>query len=368
MAEEEVPLIACAALHSITLTPSLRIPTARIPKGSTGAVVLGDHITNMRELSPMSVVSSASLEALNRLSPASDTPSLEKFLSTPASQDHVSATILEATILDTPPARRFFKTYSSASPAPGRTYSVARSASSASSAHSFQSWQSTRSVDSRGSRRGRKGWTQFNPRSHAEEATYHSYKRLASPPTPAPSVRCHDQTGFPFISASGEGSARGDLGHTVAQNDVRQFFCTWPSCSSRFQYRYDWIRHEEALHYCPFHWICCSANARSSQCLICTETNHTTTQHCGSCLTKDVQLRTFLREDQLAQHIKRAHFPNDATKPRISKELLSAWKINNPDFPRSCLRCGFCGVVSGTWAQRQDHVHGHLRKGICKSS
>jgi hypothetical protein len=316
----------------------------------------------------MSVVSSASLEALNRLSPASDTPSLDKFLSTPASEDPISTTVLEAALLDTPSERSCFKTYSSAPPAPLRTHSVARSVSSASSAQSFQSWRSARSVDSRGPRRGRKGWTQFNSNLHAKEATYHSDKRLTFPSAPAPSVRCCDRTVSPLVSPLGESEAHGDLGHTIAQNDMQQFFCTWPSCSSRFQYRYDWTRHEEALHYYPFHWACCGADPHTLQCLICQVTGHTTTQHCRSCLTKDVQLRTFLREDQLAQHIKGAHLLNDATKPRISGQLLSAWKFDNPYFSRNFLRCGFCGLISDTWAQRQNHVHDHLKKRICKSS
>jgi hypothetical protein len=81
-----------------------------------------------------------------------------------------------------------------------------------------------------------------------------------------------------------------------------------------------------------------------------------------------MQSRTFLREDQLAQHIKRAHISTDVTRPRISKELMSAWKIDNPAFSKSFLRCGFCGMVSDNWEQRQDHVHDHLKKGVCKSS
>jgi hypothetical protein len=105
-------------------------------------------------------------------------------------------------------------------------------------------------------------------------------------------------------------------------------------------------------------------------CLICSgsRNNHTDIHHCESCLTKDVQSHTFLREDQLAQHIKRVHFPYDEANPKIPKELLSAWKIENPSFSNDLLRCGFCGLVSETWAQRQSHVHDHLKKGICKSS
>jgi hypothetical protein len=172
----------------------------------------------------------------------------------------------------------------------------------------------------------------------------------------------------PLVSPSGQLEDLDGLGPKIPEVLERPLFCTWPSCNSRFQYRYDWSRHEEALHYCPFHWVCCNAITHASHCLICKATNHSTTEHCGACLMKDMQSRTFLREDQLTQHIKRAHLSPDATKRMIPKDLLSAWKIDNPFFSKSYLHCGFCGVVSDTWAQRQDHVHDHLKKGICKSS
>jgi hypothetical protein len=315
----------------------------------------------------MSVVSSASLEALNRLSPVSDTLSLEKFLSAPASEDPVSATVLAEAMLDTPPERPLPQTYNFAPLPPRRPVSMARSISSAGSARSFQSWRSGRSNDSRGSRRGRKGWKQYDAGQSTAAMTHPKDIRLRSMPGPNDPLSCaEDQISPLVVRAARDGED--DKDETPA---MQPFFCTWPSCGSRFQYRYDWSRHEEALHYCPFHWICCSEEAQTgepSPCLICTRNDHTATEHCRSCLTKDVQSRTFLREDQLAQHIKRAHIPSGTVKPKISKHLLSAWKIDRPSFPKTFLRCGFCGIVCDTWAQRQSHVHDHLRKGVCKSS
>jgi hypothetical protein len=104
-----------------------------------GPAVYSKQKVNTRDTSPMSVVSSASLEALNILSLVSDTPSLEKFLSTPASENPVSAAILATAILDTQPERPFPQTYNSAPLASRRPLSVARSASSVGSARSFQS-------------------------------------------------------------------------------------------------------------------------------------------------------------------------------------------------------------------------------------
>jgi hypothetical protein len=329
--------------------------------------MFSEHKVNTRDASPMSVVSSASLEALNRLSPVSDTLSLEKFLSTPANEDPVSATVLAEAILDTPPERPFPQTYNSAPLLSRRPVSVARSISSTGSVRSFQSWQSAKSNDSRGSRRGRKAWQKYDWGQSAASVIHPKDTRLRSMPGPnEPLSYADNQASSVVVCLAGD--SQEDRGETSAR---LPFFCTWPSCSSSFQYRYDWSRHEEALHYCPFHWICCSENAQTgdlSPCLICTGNDHTAAQHCGSCLTKDVQSRTFLREDQLAQHIKRAHFSSDPVKPKVTKDLLSAWKTDNASFSKSFLRCGFCGLASKTWAERQSHVNDHLKKGVCKSS
>jgi hypothetical protein len=346
--------------------------------------VCSNRNDNTRDTSPMSVVSFASLEALNRLSPVSDTPSLEKFLSTPASEDPVSAAVLSTAILDTPPERSISRfsgwrmpgssqsqTFNSAPLAPRRPLSVAHSASSASSVHIFQSWRTARSNDSRGSRRGRKGWTRYDSGKLDHKISDENLVRVLR--FQDHSFREYNQTDPPLVLPTEDAEDDRLSREAAAATYLERFFCTWPSCSSRFQYRYDWSRHEEALHYCPFHWVCCCENTQagdSMPCLICSgyRNDHTATQHCGSCLTKDVQSRTFLREDQLAQHIKRAHFPYDDAKPKISKELLSAWKIDNPSFSNDFLRCGFCGLVSDTWVLRQSHVHDHLKRGVCKSS
>jgi hypothetical protein len=353
--------------RDVVLATGLHWLAALTPEKSPGLAMCSEHMAKTRETSPMSVVSSASLEALNRLSPVSDILSLEKFLSTPASEDPVSATVLAEAILDAPPERPFPQTYNSAPLPPRRPVSVACSISSAGSARSFQSWRSARSNDSRGSRRGRKGWKKYDSGQSTAAMTHPKDSRLRYTPGPRdPLPYAEDQTSPLIVRAARDGED--DEDRTLV---MQPFFCTWPSCSSRFQYRYDWSRPEEALHYCPFHWVCCSENDQVGDqlpCLICTRNDHTATQHCRSCSTKDVQSRAFLREDQLAQHIKRAHLPSDTVKPKISKQLLSAWKIDNPSFPMTLLRCGFCGLVFETWAQRQSHVHNHLKKGVCKSS
>jgi hypothetical protein len=337
-----------------------------------------------RDLSPMSVVSSASLGVLDRLSPACSTTSLERFLSTPMEEEGVSIAFVKWALQSNVQEEHDLSTWRIASRAAPRSLSSVNSGSSISSINSFQSRDSHVSTDSRGSRRGRKQWRRLSTRhvlrgdsqrssehSPAISPRMHSTSKL-SPQRDTPiapllelgvAVETSDTHSNEFqLKPASEG--------TDMCSDKRHLFCTWPSCTSRFRYRFDLTRHEEALHYCPFHWVCCRMDDQPQDvlgCLVCRESDHTAAQHCNSCATKDLRVRTFLREDQLAQHIKRAHIHPAIPKKQISKDLLSLWKVNNPSFPVEYLRCGFCGLVSTSWAQRQDHVFDHLRKGIQKS-
>ena len=160
--------------------------------------------------------------------------------------------------------------------------------------------------------------------------------------------------------------------HRNSKHDTRArlLFCTWPDCDSRFRYRFDWSRHEEAVHYVPYHWICCMTETFETvpPCFLCVGSYHTTTDHCSSCRGKEIGSRTFYREDQLVQHIKRIHRYKGATIGSIPKVLLALWKCDNPSISAAGLHCGFCGESFGCWAERQDHVFEHLVKGVCKSS
>jgi len=156
---------------------------------------------------------------------------------------------------------------------------------------------------------------------------------------------------------------------------MNRYFCTWPGCKETFINRSAWSRHEEALHYCPYQWICrldVTTIMRLPLCFICHERDvllsHLVECSFKSCATKPEECRTFTRKDQLSQHIKRVHITERSRTTSVPKELLSAWKRDNPAISKSGLHCGFCGVVSSTWLQRQEHVFSHLRKGTCKTS
>jgi hypothetical protein len=276
-------------------------------------------------------------------------------------------------------------------PSASRYFKTADSESSVSSTHSLQSGCSYRSIDSRGPRRGRKQWSRLHgkykesgPITQSRESSWASRQRSASPrrgreasssskPTRTHTLRSlsENRTYAPPEPLVDDTIYNQDASTRPSNEGDDPIFCTWPSCSSKFKFRSDWSRHEETVHYCPYHWVCCREDSHAQDvttCLICGETNHTTYEHCGSCSTRDLQSRTFLREDQLSQHIKRSHIDSAVKKPKISKALLSSWRSSNPGFLDSYLRCGFCGIASDSWTERQDHVYEHLRKGICKSS
>jgi hypothetical protein len=111
---------------------------------------------------------------------------------------------------------------------------------------------------------------------------------------------------------------------------------------------------------------------RLPQCFGCGERDvllsHIVGCHFRTCASKSEECRTFLREDQLSQHIKGVHIDKRDEKISIPKELLSAWKRDNPLLSQAALTCGFCGLVSDTWVERQDHVFNHMDRNICKSS
>ena len=157
-----------------------------------------------------------------------------------------------------------------------RTSSVLGSDSSAGSNASFGSSGSQISIDSRGARRGRTRW-----------------KRAKSP--------C--RIAFPSNSST----------------KIDAYFCTWPDCDSRFPNKSAWARHEEALHYQPYHWICCLESeviVRLPHCPICDEQDvligHLVDSHFHDCAQKPQKARTFVRQDQLSQHIRTVH-PESAT-------------------------------------------------------
>ncbi|KAH7395321.1 hypothetical protein DE146DRAFT_615712 [Phaeosphaeria sp. MPI-PUGE-AT-0046c] len=293
------------------------------------------------------VVSDASLELLNSVSTSRSPSPLAILLSTPTKGGSVSVTAPEATIQFAPPTKPVSTTCFTALPTPQRDHSITQSDNTSKLlADSMQSCSNVGSADHRGSRRGRKRLSQPHPINHTSLQMEFDSNYMDPPPNSA--------------DASRKRSAR------EFEGDENAFYCTWPSCNKSFLNRSNWARHEEAVHHCPISWICCYKD--EWPCLVCHEGNHGTLHHFASCAPKDIQSRTFLREDHLTKHIQRTHINSDIPEFEISKQLLTSWKVDNASFSEESLRCGFCGILLETWKQRQDHVWGHLKAGICKSA
>jgi hypothetical protein len=351
-----------------------------------------------------SPVSEANIRLVNRATPAPSSVSIDRYLTTPACYGMDVSLTAHAAMkralldhLDSPPSAT----------RPERPSSIVGSDSSMNSRASNTSWASHRSTDPRGSPRGRKVWVM-------------PHKVPTPPKVPAPSISpaprnnppiftslvptgTIDATTSPFLSrtlvdtsqAKGEAEPKkDDKDNTVRQirstkafvSAQQPYFCTWQDCKETFRHRYEWARHEEAMHYCPYHWVCClndleSGSTTLASCFLCEE-GAVTCKHVmdhvqfQSCSNKDAASRSFLRKDHLTQHIKRTHLaPHKRAQLRPSdfRKLLSAWKIDNPVMSKTALFCGFCGITTESWADRQEHVAGHflphsLGNPVCKSS
>jgi hypothetical protein len=284
------------------------------------------------------------LEGLAGSSPTASLLSLQRYLETPTSEDSISmeaiSTIAEITIdeRDSRPMVTKLEEVAYKTSSTGAR-SVANSDGSSNSTKSWTSQTSFKSTDSRGSRRGRKVWKR------AQQQALHDYSN---------------------------GVSRAVLHETEVSS--KPFFCTYLICGAAFRYRWEWARHEQAVHYQPYKWICCPDirdSKRFSKCPFCGQHNvtvhHIVWQHLHSCIDKCQEDREFLREDQFLQHLNGVHAKARLTK-KDCRELLSYWKAPNTSPLSHSFSCGFCGHVSKDWANREYHVHLHLKSGTCKSS
>ncbi|TVY73346.1 Homeobox protein, partial [Lachnellula suecica] len=144
---------------------------------------------------------------------------------------------------------------------------------------------------------------------------------------------------------------------------VRTFQCTF--CTETFKTKHDWQRHEKSLHLSLERWICCpngptqfDAEYEHNRCVFCGLPNppagHAESHNFSSCADRALEERTFYRKDHLRQHLNLVH---DAKFQGFSMEC---WKVMTPEI-RS--RCGFCGIVMGSWSFRVDHLAEHFKGG-----
>ncbi|KZM27348.1 metal ion binding [Ascochyta rabiei] len=154
-------------------------------------------------------------------------------------------------------------------------------------------------------------------------------------------------------------------GHAASQ---LPFQCTF--CVETFKTKYDWQRHEKALHLSLEQWTCAPEGPRASVlggsgelcCVFCGELSpddaHLNTHQYSACQARDEGERSFHRKDHLVQHLKLVH------KVDSKHVQLDRWKTSTLDVQS---RCGFCTLAMSTWTERVNHLADHFKAGATMS-
>ncbi|KAE8136420.1 hypothetical protein BDV38DRAFT_293837 [Aspergillus pseudotamarii] len=140
----------------------------------------------------------------------------------------------------------------------------------------------------------------------------------------------------------------------------RPYQCTF--CSDTFNTKYDWQRHEKALHLPVDRWICAPQGGLievdgTHFCVFCqapdVDFNHLEIHGYLACREKSSEQRTFTRKDHLRQHLRLTHNVDYHASMEQWRDSLTRIKS----------RCGFCEARFETWPERVDHVADHFKKG-----
>ncbi|KAF4470981.1 C2H2 type zinc finger containing, partial [Fusarium albosuccineum] len=97
---------------------------------------------------------------------------------------------------------------------------------------------------------------------------------------------------------------------------LKPYQCTF--CTETFRTKYDWQRHEKALHLSLEMWICAPDGPRATNpqtnelyCVFCGKANtddaHVESHNYSACKVKPPDERTFYRKDHLNQHLRLVH-------------------------------------------------------------
>ncbi|KAJ5701453.1 hypothetical protein N7488_009001 [Penicillium malachiteum] len=188
-----------------------------------------------------------------------------------------------------------------------------------------------------------------NSHSSGSELRFQSSDRtLQRPPTPLPGMRHRRHR-------------RKTRRPTKQKADEhRAYQCTF--CSASFRNKYDWQRHEKALHVSVDRWMCAPHGDRVeidgvNACVFCCapnpDENHLETHNYLACRENVPHLRTFSRKDHLQQHLRLTH-------NALYHSHMDIWRVSKEKF---LSRCGFCDSNFTTWEERVDHVAEHFKKG-----
>ncbi|KAJ5359394.1 uncharacterized protein N7496_011807 [Penicillium cataractarum] len=188
--------------------------------------------------------------------------------------------------------------------------------------------------------------------SGSEVSVTHVPRRNQRPPTPIPSMgRRHRRRK--------NSRPAGQQNKSKAQGS-RMYQCTF--CCDSFRTKYEWTRHEKAIHISVEMWHCAPVGGIAeldgvSICVFCqaqdADDNHLETHNYLRCRDKPLIQREFARKDHLRQHLRLMHNIKD-------HNFLDSWRIS---FPELNSRCGFCSSTFTTWDARVDHLAEHFKTG-----
>ena len=234
----------------------------------------------------------------------------------------------------------------------GRSASVRSFASSAGSRRSALSGASSRSAvskTSRSSRQGRRKW-----RGQLSNQVL----------TAVDALEKNNKTSISLIATAADPSE-------VLVDERRKsqtYGCTF--CPSSFANRYDWKRHENAVHVPGIGttWVC--NKIPTALPLVCPydgtkapTADHMMLHNHDRCIKRPESDRTYFRLDALKQHLKGMHNISDLG---LMSDTIKEWMAEGEPLPAndSALHCGFCGIWLPTWEQRVDHVTMHFHCGL----
>ncbi|KAH6984022.1 hypothetical protein EDB80DRAFT_656524 [Ilyonectria destructans] len=159
------------------------------------------------------------------------------------------------------------------------------------------------------------------------------------------------------------GAKPSDDGNTNLSALLKIFQCTF--CVETFRTKHDWQRHEKSLHISLERWVCSPHGPRvinpengQLSCVFCGLANphdaHIECHNYSACQDRAPVKRTFYRKDHLNQHLRLVH------NIKFMDRFMKSWKTASPKIQS---RCGFCGIMMGTWTIRVDHLAEHFKTG-----
>src|SRR5205814_404049 len=137
-----------------------------------------------------------------------------------------------------------------------------------------------------------------------------------------------------------------------SNNREVRFQCTF--CTTGFNDKHAWKRHEESQHVPQEVWICMpngpdNGQDSESSCLFCGSADgsnqHLEFHHNAiACHRKPIRDRTFARRDNLKQHLRQVH------KSVLEAASLQSWR--RPIIYDCVWECGFCHEEFDRWPSR----------------